>query len=67
MTISVKKQSYNVDIFLIPDERNEALITLNKLISNNRNPQNFDEITMNFIELTAPNHLAIMLATLFLT
>lgn len=67
MTISVKKKSCNVDISLIPDERNEAFITLHKLIGNHHNPQNSDEITMNFVELTASNHLVIMLSTPFLT
>lgn len=56
-----------MDISLIPDERNEAFITLHKLIVNHHNPQNSDEITMNFVELTASNHLVIMLSTPFLT
>lgn len=56
-----------MDIFLIPDEQNEELITLHKLIGNHHNPQNSNKITMNFVELTALDHLVIMLAALFLT
>ena len=64
--VFVKPQNCNVDIFLISDEWNKALITLYKLIGNHDNPQTSNEITMNFVKLTASDHLVIMLAALFL-
>ena len=64
--VFVKPQNCNVDIFLISDKWNEALITLYKLIGNHDNPQTFSKITMNFVKLTASDHLVITLAALFL-